>query len=190
MSSNYYLENREAVIERNTTYYHNNVDKCKQNQHDYYRRVKNSDEYKERKRINAKKYRSSEEYKEKRRKRAKMRYHSDRLFKLKAVLRVRLNEAIKNNHKTGSAISSLGCSIEELREHLESKFKPGMSWDNHGQWHIDHIKPCYLFDLTNIEEQKKCFHYTNLQPLWEPDNLKKHIKYNEIKNEKIQNNTN
>lgn len=52
-----------------------------------------------------------------------------------------------------------------------------MSWDNFGEWYIDHIKPCCSFDLTDIEQQKKCFHYTNLQPLWAIDNLKKSGKY-------------
>jgi len=62
---------------------------------------------------------------------------------------------------------------------LETKFLEGMDWDNYGiyGWHIDHIKPCSLFNLENIEEQKKCFHYTNLQPLWAIDNLKKGNKY-------------
>ena len=48
-----------------------------------------------------------------------------------------------------------------------------MSWDNHGEWHIDHIKPISLFDLTKIEEQQICFHYTNLQPLWAKENISK-----------------
>jgi hypothetical protein len=52
-----------------------------------------------------------------------------------------------------------------------------MTWENHGKWHIDHIKPGALFNLINIEEQKKCFHYTNLQPLWASENLSKGCKY-------------
>ena len=71
----------------------------------------------------------------------------------------------------------LGCSIEKLWEHLESKFQPGMTRENHGKWHIDHIRPCISFNLTDLEQQKICFHYTNLQPLWAEDNLKKGAKY-------------
>ena len=66
----------------------------------------------------------------------------------------------------------IGCSILELKQYLELKFKKGMTWDNYSfyGWHVDHIKPCASFDLTDIEQQKECFHYTNLQPLWCNDN--------------------
>jgi hypothetical protein len=64
-----------------------------------------------------------------------------------------LRTALKNNSKRGSAVKDLGCSIEELKIYLESKFLPGMSWDNWSPdgWHIDHIKPLSKFDLTDRE---------------------------------------
>jgi hypothetical protein len=100
---------------------------------------------------------------------------NDTSFKLTGDIRTRINQAIKNNFKRGRFLELLGCSVEELRKHLESQFKPRMSWDNHSLkgWHIDHIKPCASFDLSKPEEQLKCFHYTNLQPLWAKENLKK-----------------
>ena len=72
-----------------------------------------------------------------------------------------------------------------LKQYLEKQFTKGMSWDNYGNpngdhtscWHIDHIKPCASFDLTQEDQQKECFHYTNLQPLWAIDNLKKGGKF-------------
>jgi hypothetical protein len=94
-------------------------------------------------------------------------------YKLRQNLRKRLCKAIKNNQKKGSAIGDLGCSIEELKKHLEAQFQPGMSWDNYGKWHVDHIKPLVSFDLTNHEELKRACHYSNLQPLWAKDNLGK-----------------
>ncbi len=92
-------------------------------------------------------------------------------------LRSRLRKAIKNNQKTGSAVKDLGCSIEELKKHLESKFTEGMSWDNYGEWHIDHIKPLSSFNLENREELLKACNYNNLQPLWAKDNLSKGDRY-------------
>lgn len=96
-------------------------------------------------------------------------------YRLKCNLRSRLSKAIKNQNTNKSANTEklIGCSIEELKHYIENKFTEGMTWENYGKWHIDHIIPCSSFDLTIKEEQYKCFHYTNLQPLWASDNLKK-----------------
>lgn len=112
------------------------------------------------------------------------RYKTDPLYKIKLSLRNRLNIFLrsKNFKKDNiSAIRDLGCSIEELKTHLESKFQPGMSWDNYGRkgWHIDHIKPLALYNLLDQEELKQASHYTNLQPLWWQDNLRKGANYGE-----------
>lgn len=79
--------------------------------------------------------------------------------------------------KQGKTCYLLGCTPDQLRAHLESLWQPGMSWSNYGGtgygegfWQIDHIRPCASFDLTDPEQQKQCFHYTNLQPLWALDN--------------------
>jgi hypothetical protein len=101
----------------------------------------------------------------------------DANFKIAAMIRSRLHDALKNNYKNGFAVDNIGCTIEFLKQYLESKFQPGMSWVNQGQWHIDHIIPLSKYDLNNNLELKKACHYTNLQPLWARDNLKKNDKY-------------
>lgn len=101
---------------------------------------------------------------------------TDPQFKLKHILRLRLLDALKRNNTTKrhSALILLSCSIEQCKQHIENQFKPEMSWNNHGSyWEIDHIKPCDSFDLTDIEQQKQCFHYTNLQPLTISENRSK-----------------
>jgi hypothetical protein len=94
-------------------------------------------------------------------------------YHIKKNLRTRIWLALKNINKSKTTTKLLGCSIEKLKKHLQAQFKPGMSWENYGKWHVDHIKPCARFDLTEESEQKKCFHYTNLQPLWAEENQKK-----------------
>lgn len=110
--------------------------------------------------------RQSREYKRKRR-------NSDIEFKLASYLRTRINDYVKN--RAISAIKDLGCSVKELKQYLESKFQPGMSWDNYGRtgWHVDHIIPLSKVNLSNREELLKVSHYTNLQPLWASDNIRK-----------------
>jgi len=103
------------------------------------------------------------------------RRHSDLIYKLQTSLRSRLNTAIKQAYKSGSAVSDLGCSIQQFKTYLESKFQPGMSWDNWSKtgWHIDHKIPLASFDLTDRQQFKKAAHFTNLQPMWAKDNLRK-----------------
>ena len=92
-------------------------------------------------------------------------------------LRSRIWKALKGNFKTDTTKKLLSCTLEEFKIHLESKFKEGMTWDNYGLWHIDHIKPCASFDLICPVQQLACFHYKNLQPLWALENLQKSAKY-------------
>ena len=93
--------------------------------------------------------------------------------RLAKALRIRLRNALKDNDKNGSAASDLGCTLEELKVYLETKFEPGMTWDNWTTdgWHIDHIKPLHLFDLTDRKQLLQACHYTNLRPMWAKDNL-------------------
>lgn len=94
-------------------------------------------------------------------------------FRIRGALQTRIWNALKGGVKAAKTMELIGCSIEDLKTHLESQFQKGMNWDNYGEWHIDHIKPCASFDLSKEEQQKECFHYTNLQPLWAEENLKK-----------------
>ena len=98
-------------------------------------------------------------------------------FKLLSNCRTQIHRVLKNNIKSKNTKKLLGCTVEELKRHLSSKFIDNMSFENYGKWHVDHIKPCAKFDFTKLEEQVKCFHYTNLQPLWAIDNIKKGAKY-------------
>lgn len=100
-------------------------------------------------------------------------------FFLRYHLRNRLSIALRRKQKVGSAIDLLGCTIKKLRLYFESKFNDGMNWDNYGRngWHIDHIKPLALFNLTDEKQLAEACHYTNLQPLWAKDNYAKNAKY-------------
>lgn len=115
------------------------------------------------------------------------RYHNDINYKLSAVLRCRFIRALKGNAKRGSAVRDLGCTIEEFKVYIENKFKVGMTWDNWSRdvWHLDHKIPLCAFDLNNPIELKKAVHYTNLQPLWATENLKKNGNLNFIASSSI-----
>lgn len=99
--------------------------------------------------------------------------HANPQRKLAKNLRIRLNRAIKGGWKKGSAVELLGCSVEDAMMHIEALFEPGMSWDNWGEWHIDHIRPLASFDLEKAAQLAEACHYTNLRPLWKADNLRK-----------------
>jgi hypothetical protein len=105
-------------------------------------------------------------------------YRKRDYVKIANYMRTRVWKAL---HGMGSKLhfnEYIGCPLDEFMRYIESKFQIGMTWENYGYWgwHIDHIIPCFAFDLTDLNEFKKCFHYTNLQPLWRKDNLSKHNK--------------
>ena len=107
-------------------------------------------------------------------------WDTDENYKIARLLRGRLQYALKNKStpKSLHALDILGCSIDFLKEHLSSLFEPGMTWKNNTKfgWHIDHILPVDHFDLRDEAQQRICFHWTNLQPLWANDNLVKGAK--------------
>lgn len=83
-------------------------------------------------------------------------------------IRNRLNKIMNriNIAKDSTTLDLLGCDVETAKTHIENQFTEGMTWENYGDWDIDHIRPCASFDLTDPEDQKEAFHYKNLQPLW------------------------
>lgn len=101
------------------------------------------------------------------------RYGKDLEFTIRHKLRSRFGVALGRNYKSGSVIDNLGCTIAELICYLEQLFLEGMSWENYGKWHIDHIRPLADFNLQDEGQLVLACHYTNLQPLWAKDNLSK-----------------
>jgi len=146
----YYLKNKERKKEYNKEYRLKNKKRIKEHMKEY--RLKNREHInqweKERKRTNPN-------------------------FKLRHCLKSRILKFLKKKNKSKKTMELVGCTIDELWTHLESQFKEGMIRENHGSWHVDHIKPCASFNLTDPEQQRICFHYTNLQPLWAFDNISK-----------------
>jgi hypothetical protein len=108
-------------------------------------------------------------------------YHSQPHQRIRGNLHKRIYQVLqkRNTEKSVHTISYLGCSLEFFLAWLEFRFTDGMEFDNYGEWHMDHCKPCNAFDLLQIEEQMKCFHWTNIQPMWGPENISKSDNYSE-----------
>ncbi|HXC04422.1 MAG TPA: hypothetical protein VNZ86_06695 [Bacteroidia bacterium] len=106
-------------------------------------------------------------------------YNNDPSFRLRCLLSNRLRRFLKtlNGSRDSHMVDVVGCSWGELRIHIENQFTEGMSWSAMGRIHIDHIRPCVSFDLSDPEQQKLCFNYRNLRPMWNVDNQKKGAKY-------------
>jgi hypothetical protein len=97
-------------------------------------------------------------------------------------LRTRIYLLLKDKRKSAATMELLGCTLEFFINYIESQFQEGMSFDNYGKdgWVLDHDRPCASFDLTDPEQQKQCFHYTNIKPLWAIDNMKKSSFYDGV----------
>jgi hypothetical protein len=167
--------NNNKIKQQDKEYRKLNVDKIKRLSKEYSK--KNRNKIKEYRKLNAnkmKKYKT--EYDKKLR-------NCNLLYKFKSNIRALIRGSFKRNKmknfkKTTKTETLLGCTISQLYEHLEKQFQEGMTWENHGRhgWHIDHRIP--LASATTQEEVEKLCHYTNLQPLWAIDNLKKRDKQN------------
>jgi len=117
------------------------------------------------------------------------RLEDDPVFRLTQNLRHRVYMVINNSNssKSDHTMKLIGCSVEELKKHLESCFSQGMTWENYGLhgWHIDHIRPCASFDLTDPEQQRECFNWNNIRPLWAKENWVKSSKWDGIRWKKL-----
>jgi len=140
-------------------------------------RSENIDEWRDKHSKNQKLWRSNNKNKVTKSKKIykRNRRKKDPLFRLKESLCSRLRLAVKGHNKSDNTMNLIGCDIDFLKEYIESQFSEGMCWDNYGEWHIDHIIPCCSFDFSSQDEQKKCFNYKNLRPLWAIDNTLKAI---------------
>ena len=166
----FYLSNHKESREKQKEYRELNRDKINAQKREHYqlnkeRLIKNSSDYKKN---NRKRYNDLKINRKK----------NDPLYKLRITVSERIRQALKYHlagtyKKKDSTIELLGCSIDELKTHLQNQFKEGMTWQNHGEWHIDHIIPCAAFDLSKKQDCLKCFNYKNLQPLWAHENLSK-----------------
>ena len=165
----YYQENRERILENKKTYYAKKQPEiCAYRKRNAKRLSKansvwhreNRDRIRERKRL------------ESRRRRERPTSH------IAGSIRRRLSKLLNGQRSPARTEALVGCSFVELRGHLERQFRKGMSWENYGfrGWHIDHILPCSAFDLSREEELRRCFHFTNLRPLWARENLRKGAK--------------
>lgn len=181
-SERYRKNHPERVAATRRAYYENNTEKAKASSAKW--RAENPEKVKQQqdaycaenreKRLAYKReYDARPETRAKRSAYMKNLYDTDPNYRLASVLRCRLRLAMKSEAKVGSAVTLLGCTTAGAWDHLESLFTEGMTRENYGEWHIDHIRPLSAFDLTDPDQLAEACHYTNLQPLWAADNLRK-----------------
>ena len=174
---NYREKNKDKINEKHRKYYYKNMKKIKKQTKKY--RQTHKEQIKKYRMKNKKKLQKYQKnHRQEINKNDRKRRKNDLNFKLACNLRRRVRSALKGNSKFTTMIKLVGCSIKQLKRHLQKKFKKGMTWKNYGfyGWHIDHIRPCASFDLRKLNEQQKCFHYINLQPLWAEENWSKNKK--------------
>lgn len=170
----YWVKTKDEQSERSKQWRLDNPERVKVNMKNWLEKNK---EYKKQK---DKEYRElhKEEYKENHRRWVRENYARMKAentveyinYKLKSNMGRRIRE-ILGQQKSERCLDYVGCPLDTLREHIESTFIDGMSWENYGEWHIDHKIPCAAFDMSDAAELKACFYYKNLQALWARDNV-------------------
>lgn len=179
-------ENKEYFKEKTKEWHDNHKDELIQY---YTERYSNNKkyyyEYKEKNLTKIKRKRKLDNIKNKERNKQYIinKYKNDPQFRIRSLIAHRIYNKLKkfNIEKSKHTIELINCTLDELKQHIEKQFKPEMNWSNLGKiWEIDHIKQCALFDLTKLEEQQKCFHYTNLRPLFKTTQIAKSFGYDYI----------
>jgi hypothetical protein len=169
----YYAANRERENIQTKAWCEANAERYKDNRKRYYEA--------NREKISAKSkaVRKTAAFRTARNAKERAKYHSNTQVNIEKRLRASFQQALRRASikKTETVFALVGCSSQALMRHLESLFLPGMSWDRRAEIHIDHVRPVSSFDLTDPEQQRQCFHYTNLQPLWADDNRRKGARY-------------
>lgn len=154
----YRENNKERIRKINNYYYINNKEKCMEATRKW------CNDNRESHSIYQKEY--NRDHKEDYNNYKKQRFKYDINFKLLHILRGRISGALKNDFKKTSSIQLLGCDIQFYKRYLEHHFEGDMAWENHGKlWQIDHIVPCYKFDMINEKQQRECFNYKNTRPI-------------------------
>ena len=170
----YYEKNKHVILKQKKEYFKANHNKIKECQYNYYQHnkdviTKKQRDYHEKNKIIRNKYNL---------KYRRNRLDTDSFFKFKETLRTLIRNSFKRGKigyiKNISTELILGCTIDEFIDYIKSKLKEDMTIDNHGKWHIDHIVP--LASAKTEEDVIRLNHYTNFQPLWAIDNLKKSSK--------------
>ncbi len=167
-NKNYRVKNPNKVKAARKRHYDKNLDKMRADKRKYCESHKEDKReydagYRDKNRMEIKKYKKAWERKNK----------DNPIFKIKRNLRRRVHHVLKGRAKVDKTFNLIGCSANFFKSHIEFLWKDGMNWENYGPkgWHIDHIIPCYKFNLLLESEQRRCFHYSNQRPLWCGENL-------------------
>ena len=182
----YWIKTQEQQKEKNKNWRENNKEYIKKKLKEYreihgkeidkkqWQKRKNDEEYKKKHAVMRRRYENE-------------RLKTDVKFRLKQNVSRRIREILTNFgiEKSEKTIYYVGCNLQDLRKYLENKFQEGMSWQNYGKWHIDHIIPCSSWNLVDVKELKMCFHYSNLQTLWASENIKKKDYFDPIEKDKF-----
>ncbi len=163
----------EQYKESRKKHYHKNIDKMREEKRKYVAKTKPQKiaydiEYRELNKEKIASYKKEWSFKMK----------DDPIYKIRKNLRRRVHHALMGNNKSAKTFELIGCSPDDFKSYIEGLWLEGMSWDNYGPsgWHIDHIKECYTFDLSDPTQQRECFHFSNQRPLWAKDNLSRRRK--------------